>query len=448
MPALTKDDVKDWGLPKLRDEYGQALDRAQSIKEQNGGTLTGVAGDVADEVKNILDSTNVLGERIDDLKSLDDADTIIDGGRKRLEGVQRPPMPGGGQGPGQGKGRPDGPRDVGGVFLESDAWKAFHEEGTKGVTVQVPLESLFPGYKGIGEVPGRKALFSTGDFPSPADFLAQPVEELFQENNIGPMLAQFTTGAATVRYPVETVTASGAATVAEGGTKPEADVDFAPTDEPIRKIAVWLPITDEALDDIPFLRSYINARLRLFVQNEEDRQLLIGDGTGTNLVGLLNRSGIDASTSYSVGGTNPDQALIDSIFSAAMRVREAKLTPDGFVTRPATWETARLAKDGNRNYLLGAPAEDAPVRVWGLPGRLNENMPAEHDGGAGAATTPVLVGAFGTGAAIVRRSGIDLSATDSHASHFAENKIAIRGEERVGLATFRPAAFATVSSAA
>lgn len=440
MPALKTEDVQAMSLPKAREEYGKALDRLQGIKDANDGTLAAVAGDDAVEVKNLLDSTNLLGEHIDTMKDLEDADDVLDQGRKRLEPVGAPPQPG--KGKGNGKGTPQGPRDVGGMFVGSDAWKAFTEDGTKGVLVQVPLDALFPGYKGIGEVPSRKALFSTADYPSPSDFLAQPVEELFQENNIGPMLAQFTTSAATVRYPVETVTASGAATVAEGGTKPEADIEFSPTDEPIRKIAVWLPLTDESLDDEPFLRSYINARLRLFVQNEEDRQLLVGDGVGTNLTGLLNRSGIDASTSYSLAGANPDQALIDSIFSAAMRVREAKLSPDGFVTQPATWETARLAKDGNRNYLLGPPSEDAAVRVWGISGRLNDNMPA-----AAAGNTPVLVGAFSAGAAIVRRSGIDLAATDSHSTHFAENKIAIRAEERVGLATFRPAAFATVTSA-
>lgn len=444
MPALKTEDIQAMSLPKAREKYGKALDRLQGIKDANDGSLAAVAGDDAVEVKNLLDSTNALGEHIDTMKDLESADDVLEGGRKRLEPVGAPPQPGSN---GRGK-RKDGPADIGGIFVESDGWKAFKEDGTKGVTVQVPIDALFPGYKGIGEVPSRKALFSTADYPSPADFLAEPVEELFQENNIGPMLAQFSTNAASVRYPVETVTASGAATVAEGGVKPEADIQFDPVDEPVRKVAVWLPINDEALDDIPFLRSYINARLRLFVQNEEDRQLLIGDGVGTNLVGILNRSGVGASTSYSVGGANADQALIDSIFSAAMRVREAKLTPDGFVTRPATWETARLAKDGNRNYLLGPPTEDAPVRVWGLQGRLNDNMPAETAGGTTPSTTPVLVGAFRTGAGIIRRSGIDLAATDSHAAHFAENKLAIRAEERVGLAMFRPAAFELVTSAA
>jgi HK97 family phage major capsid protein len=244
---------------------------------------------------------------------------------------------------------------------------------------------------------------------------------------------------------VETVTATGAATVAEGVGKPEANLEFTPVDEPVRKIAVLLPITDEALEDEGFLRAYLNSRLRLFVQNEEDRQLLAGDDTATppQIEGILNRSGIDASTDYSLGGANPDQALIDAIFSASMRVREAFLAPDNIIMRAATWEIARLAKDANRQYLLGPPAGDAPMRLWGLPVVLNENMPA-----VGATNEPVLVGAFRTAAMLVRRSGIDLAISDSHSTFFAENKVMLRAEERIALAVFRPAAFATVTSAA
>jgi HK97 family phage major capsid protein len=214
---------------------------------------------------------------------------------------------------------------------------------------------------------------------------------------------------------------------------------------------VLLPLTDESLDDVPLLRAYINARLRLFVQMREDLQLLSGNGTAPNLKGILNRSGINTATSYSIGGANPDQALIDGIFHAAMRVRDAFLEPDAVVLKPSTWEIAALAKDSNRNYLLGGPGMAGfvgqdPVsapRLWGLRVVLNANMPAQ------VATNKVaLVGAFAASAMLVRRSGIDIAISDSHSTFFAENKVAIRAEERVALAVFRPAGFATVTSAA
>lgn len=440
MPALTSEEIKGLGLPKLREEYGKALDELQSLKDKNDGTLANAAGEDAESVKNLLDTTNAIGERIDELKGIDEADGLLDAGRKRLDGVNTPPQPGG-----KGKGRKadDGPADIGGRFVESEAWKEFAENGRKGIEVEVPLDSLWPGYKGIGERVSTKALFDSTGYPIAPDFRPEPILELFQQNNIGPLMAQGSTNAPIVRYPVETVVAPGAATVGEGGTKPEAQLSFAPVDEPVKKIAVWLPLTDEALEDIPFMRSYVNARLPLFVQNEEDRQLLLGDGTGTNLVGIRNRSGVDASVTYSLGGTNPDQALIDAVFSAAMRVREAFLEPDAFAAAPATWEKVRLAKDGMRNYLLGPPAQDVPTRLWGLRGVLNANMEAEAAG-----NKPVIVGAWQVGAMVVRRTSIALAVSDSHSTFFVENKLAIRAEERLAEAVFRPAAFSLVGSAA
>jgi HK97 family phage major capsid protein len=289
----------------------------------------------------------------------------------------------------------------------------------------------------------RSALFDSADYPIQPDFIAQPVETLYQANNIGPLMAQGTTNSNTIRYPVETVVSSGAAEVAEGGTKPEAELNFAPVDEPVRKIAVMLPLTDESLDDVPFLRAWINARLRLFVQMREDLQLLSGNGTPPNIRGILNRSGINTTASYSIAGSNPDQALIDQTFVAMMKVFEAFLDPDAIVMKPSTWQIARLAKDQNRNYLLGPPSEEADRRLWGLRVVLNANMPAQS-----ATNKVVLVGAFRAAAMVVRRSGIDLAVSDSHSTFFAENKVAIRAEERLALAVFRPAGFATVTSAA
>lgn len=448
MPRLSAEDVQGWSRDRLTAEYGRVLDRVQSIRNgAPGGTLAGITDPAqAEEVRNLMADANLMGDRLEAADALAQADAGL-AGLERRRGAPEGVTPGPPQFPVGGARPADGlPSDIGGRFIRSEAWQAYKAGGTLGVPVTLPIASLFPGYRGVGEIPSMQAAtFDTGDFPSQVDFRPDPVGVLYQPNNIAPLMAQGTTGAATIRYPVETVTSQGAAAVAEAGTKPEANLTFTPKDEPVRKIAVTLPITDEALEDEAFLRAYLNSRLRLFVQNEEDRQILIGDDGATppQIEGILNRSGINAATSYSIGGTNPDQALIDALFSAQMRVRESYLPPDAQVMRSATWELARLAKDGQRNYLLGPPTADAPLRVWGLPVILNENMPAQ-----GAGNEPVLVGAFRTAAMFVRRSGIDLAVAEQHADFFVTNKIMLRAEERAALAVFRPAGFATVTSAA
>lgn len=444
MPQLGADDIRAWPRERCQSEYDSRLDRVAAIREGAGGSIEKVTEPgLADEVRNLMADTNLLGERIDELGSMATLEARFNGRSQRQlpEGIQPFDVA---KVSGQVTKQP-GPSDLGARFLDSDAWQMYKAEGAKGMEATLPITSLWAGYRGIGEVPSlRAALFDTTDFPSQADFRPDPIETLYQANNIGPLMAQGTTDALTVRYPVETVTATGAAAVAEGAAKPEADITFAATDESVRKIAVLLPLTDEALADEAFLRAYLNARLRLFVQNEEDRQLLIGTGTAPEIRGILNRSGINTATSYSIsGGTpTPAQALIDSVFKASMRVRESFLIPDTAVMRSATWEIARLAKDANNMYLLGPPAGDAPLRLWGLQVVLNERMPAQA-----ATNKPVLVGAFRAAAMVIRRSGIALAVSDSHASFFAENKIMLRAEERLALAVFRPAGFAAVTSA-
>ena len=61
--------------------------------------------------------------------------------------------------------------------------------------------------------------------------------------------------------------------------------------------------------------------------------------------------------------------------------------------------------------------------------------------GAGTA----VVGAFREAAQVFRRTGITVEATNSHDTYFARNMTAIRAEERLALAVYRPAAFCTLT---
>lgn len=438
---LTKEDVQAHDSKATVQEMRGRMDELASLKAKHGDSLVSATPEDSARIIEIGGELTVLGERLDEVRELEGVEENL----VKLSDYMKEPDPD--SQIRHGRGKPEQKtRDLGGQFTESDAFKAFKDNGEKDRVVSLPIEGLWPNYRGIGEVPAdgfalRSALFDSADFPIQPDFIAQPVETLYQPNNIGPLFAQGTTNSNTVRYPLETVTATGAAEIAEGGTKPEADITFSAVDEPIRKIAVLLPLTDEALDDVPFLRAYINARLRLFVQMREDLQLLAGNGTAPNIRGILNRSGINTTAAYSIAGANPDQALIDQVFVAAMQVYQAFLEPDNVVMKPTSWQIARLAKDGQRNYLLGPPADAAPQRLWGLRVILNGNMPAQSAGNKVA-----LVGAFRAAAMLIRRSGIELAVSDSHSTFFAENKVMLRAEERVGLAVFRPAGFATVTS--
>jgi HK97 family phage major capsid protein len=457
MANLEANDIQHWDRGRVERELRERRDDVAAIRERNGSTLVGLTGDDADRVTEHMQSLNLLGERFDELRAQEQGDEQF----TRLTSFLSDPDPEHAH-PGHGGNGGDGrqaaqqrPRDIGGLFLESEAFAAYVDRGAKDVSAALPTAALFGrGGMGIGEIPAagmNATLFDSTGFGSRPDYRDdQLVPVLYQPNNISDLMPQGSTDSDSIIYPVETVTATGAAEVAEGNSKPEAQLSFADTTEPVQTIAVLLPVTNKALRNRPFLRAYLNARLRLFVQNREDSQLLNGNGTSPNLKGILNRSGINTATSYSIGGSNPDQALIDGIFKASMRVRDAFVEPDAVVVKPSTWEIAALAKDSQRNYLLGSEVASwingsvtAAPRIWGLRVVLNANMPAQSSNNKVA-----LVGSFSTSAMVIRRDQLNLAISDSHSTFFAENKLMIRAEEEVALAVFRPAAFAAVTSAA
>ena len=73
--------------------------------------------------------------------------------------------------------------------------------------------------------------------------------------------------------------------------------------------------------------------------------------------------------------------------------------------------------------------------LWDLPVALSTTV------GAGTA----IVGGFATAAAIARRSGVTVEATNSHSDYFTRDLVSVRAEQREALLVYRPAAFTVVS---
>jgi HK97 family phage major capsid protein len=208
-------------------------------------------------------------------------------------------------------------------------------------------------------------------------------------------------------------------------------------DEPVRKIAVIQKVADEALDDIEWLRQYLNGRLALFVRIREEQQLLTGNGTAPDIRGILNRSGLTAAQAKGA------DTIAAAVHKEITKIRVASfLEPDALVFHPNDWEAARLEADSNGQYFGGGPFT-GPYGVNGIAGD-------SYWGQRVVVTTAmtentVLVGAFATAAEVVRRSGLVVDMTNSDQDDFIKNLVTLRAEERLALAVYRPAAFGTVT---
>jgi HK97 family phage major capsid protein len=184
------------------------------------------------------------------------------------------------------------------------------------------------------------------------------------------------------------------------------------------------------LEDVPGFESYLRGRLGFMVKQREELQLLRGAGTTNTILGLYNRTGVQTVTGYGM-------STIDSILAAITEIEtDAFAEPTAMVIHPRDWFDVRTSKDLNGQYLLGPATEDPSVaRPWGLRIRVTTN----------AIQNTALVGDFRQ-AQVFRRSGITIAISTEHDDYFVYNKLAVRAEERLALACYRPAAFCKVES--
>lgn len=238
-----------------------------------------------------------------------------------------------------------------------------------------------------------------------------------------------------ISYLVEAAAEGDFTNVAEGGQKPQLHF-LNPTAvvDALKKIAGWIKITDELIEDAPFLKTEIDGRLLYKLAAFEEAQLLNGNGTGQNQTGILNRAGIQTEVSANLED-NPD-----AVFRSITKISTASgLNADGIVINPADYQKFRLSKDGNGQYFgggffsgqygQGGILENPPL--WGLRTVVTPAI----------AAGTVAVGAFGSAATLYRKGGVSVEATNSNEDDFTNNLVTIRAEERVALAVRQPLGF-------
>lgn len=262
----------------------------------------------------------------------------------------------------------------------------------------------------------------------------------FRRPVVSDLLGVGTLSGNAVSYFVEGTVEGGFATVAAGGQKPQMHfADPTARTDALKKIAAWFDMQDEMVEDVPFWVSEINNRGLHLLSLAEENQLINGDGTGQNILGLLNRSGIQTETQAAA----PDSAQ-DAIFRAMTKVQTATgLAPDAVIINPADYQALRLAKDENGQYygggfFTGQYGNDGlswQPPVWGLSTVVSAAVPAKT----------VVVGALRAASTVYRKGGVRVESTNSDQGKFTSNIVTTRIEERVALAVRIPAAVVKVT---
>jgi HK97 family phage major capsid protein len=326
-----------------------------------------------------------------------------------------------------------GNKSIGQQFVESLGYKGLVEAGVKGnfSTGDVEIKTALtqgtagapgPGYSPVTALPTL--------LPGIVDIKLAPL-------TISDLFPAGTTTTPLIRYLVETALTNAAAAVAEGGLKPESALSFSKVDEVLHKIATFLPISDEMLEDWAQAQSYIDARLILFIKQAEQTQLLSGDGTGANMVGLLNRAGLTPTIAKGAGLSAAGDNSMDAVYRMITQIRVTQfLEPDALAIDSLGWQNIILAKNSQGVYYANGPFASAETpSLWGKKVAVSPSL----------AANTAIVGAFAQGGQIFRKGGITVVASNSHADYFQRNLTAIRAEERLALAVYRPGAFGVVT---
>ena len=258
---------------------------------------------------------------------------------------------------------------------------------------------------------------------------------------VADLFSQGTMTGNAVTYPVYGKLEGGPGMVSEGGQKPQSHFpDPEWVTDTLKEVAVWWKITDDMAEDLPYVASEIQDQNDYAMQIKEEDQLLNGDGTGSNVNGLLAREGVQEI------GDDDERSVADRIFHAKTMINKATgHNADALVISPDDYETLRLSKDANGQYYGGGfflPAYGGTGQLviqetpWGLKTVVT---PAAADGKS-------VVGAFKAGGKVLRKGGRRVASTNSHEDDFTNDKITFRIKERMTLQVKYPADFVMVST--
>lgn len=383
---------------------------------------------VAERVKEMDTELNEIGQQVETLRAADEAAKAH---KSRENTLLMPPH--------ANAGKPAGVdvkarlAAIGELAAADVKFKQFMAEGSKGhVTLKFDdvLPSDWLAKAGQSQTIGTKTLFQTSAGYDPESFrLPGFVEGVTRPIQLLDIIPLQRTGSDTIKYMEETTRTHAAAEKAEGGTFAESTFEFTEQTSPVQKITDSVPVTDEQLEDVAMIQSYLEGRINFGIRQRFDSQALIGNGTSPNLRGLKNVSGIQTQAR----GTDP---IPDAFYKAMTKIRvTGRSIPTHHVIHPTDWQNVRLLRTADGVYIWGAPSESGPDRMWGLPVAQND---ADSAGtGYTGSFLPAHVSAF-------ERRGVDIQ-IGYVSTQFVEGKRTIRGDIRVALVFFRPVAFCSVT---
>lgn len=229
-----------------------------------------------------------------------------------------------------------------------------------------------------------------------------------------------------LEYVKETGFVNNAGMVAEAAAKPQSDLKFDLVSTTAKVVAHYVKASRQILSDSSMLASYIDGRLRYGLAFKEEQQLLNGDGTGQNLLGIIPQA-----TAYAAPGGLTSAQAMDQMRLAMLQAELAEYPATGHVMNPIDWTRIELLKDTTGRYIIGNPQGTTAPHLWNLPVVATQAI----------AQDKFLTGAFKLGAQLFDRWLARVEVATENEDDFIKNLVTVLAEERLALAVYRPEAF-------
>ena len=417
------EDVKTAGM-KYRDACEAQKKRFEEIKTLPDDQKVGKA----EEIKRADAELATLNDAYTAARVMDEAEKRVNDELAELKTIDRR-VPFGTPGAAEaedaeayGVNPPKGFKSLGDSFVRSDAFKAMHRDSKPAFAVDVEGVTL-------KHADGMKAVMSTSAGisaypPQQADVV--PIAR--RRPVVADLMPSTDTQAPAIIYLEQTTATNAAASVAEGASKPQSTLVWTRRTVPLEVIAHYIPITNQELEDIPGIRDIVDQELIAMLKLAEETAILNGDGISPNLVGILNKTGVQTQAKGA-----------DDLFTAAMKaftlIRHTGFADvSGGVMHPNDWLAYVTAQDTTGRFIYGNPADAVVQRVWGVPVVVTTAM----------TENTALFGDFAMYARLWRKGGIRVEVGLVN-DDFIKNQQSIRCEERAALQIRRPAAFATLT---
>ncbi|MBI2715699.1 MAG: phage major capsid protein [Rhizobiales bacterium] len=313
-----------------------------------------------------------------------------------------------------GAGGAPAPNSWGKAVIESDGYKNFvgamGHHGTVKISLPQAALTSVPDSGGALVAPDRQA-----------EIVGLPRQRLV----VRSLLAPGRTGSNLIQFVRQTGFTNNAGVVSEGVQKPESSISYDLVDAPVRTIAHWVPVSRQVMDDAPQLQSSIDSDLRYGLALNEELELLLGDGTGEHILGLIPQA-----TAYSAPFVVTGEQRLDTLLLAIAQAEQAKLPATGIIVNNLDWRKMQLLKDDQGRYIGSGPFSIAASAAWSIPVVPSLSMPQGD----------FLVGAFGIAAQVFDRLDAEVLVSSEDRDNFIKNMLTVRAEERLAMAVKRPEA--------